>query len=163
MFLEGQKDTEWFSACFPNMGIRGKMGYGLMGSATKKGCPHFLWFFYGQPPNNHKHIFQFKSPLLYKPSKGQLVFTLSSFNHWHMHFSFEQSCRIGFQDQNFGRATWMRSSPKLCACLLPKSKYVVTARWTLLAAQDQFSLLFFPVLCCALSSLSRLCLMQVFV
>lgn len=39
------------------------------------------------------------------------------------------------QDQNFHRATWTKSDPGCCPCLLPQGKYVVTARWTLLHAQ----------------------------
>ena len=54
------------------------------------------------------------------------------------------SCRLSVtaisknrpKDQNFHRATWTKSDPTLCPCLLPGGKYVVTKRWTCLEPQD---------------------------
>ena len=42
-----------------------------------------------------------------------------------------------FKDQNFHRATWMKTSPALCPCLLPAGKYIVTCKWRLLSAKEK--------------------------
>ena len=42
------------------------------------------------------------------------------------------------QDQNFHRGTFLKgaSGPACCPCLIPKGKYVVTGRWSLLTVKD---------------------------
>ncbi|CAJ1360187.1 unnamed protein product [Effrenium voratum] len=41
------------------------------------------------------------------------------------------------QDQNFERATFVRSNPRLVPCLLPNGKYIVTKAWRLLNGKDR--------------------------
>ncbi|CAJ1368850.1 unnamed protein product, partial [Effrenium voratum] len=43
-------------------------------------------------------------------------------------------------DQSFDRQTWHRKNEQLTPCLIPKGKYVVTARWSLLGAKEKMML-----------------------
>lgn len=40
------------------------------------------------------------------------------------------------QDQNFHRAMWNKSNPRLSPCLIPHGKYVITSRWSLMTSKE---------------------------
>ncbi|CAE7238944.1 unnamed protein product [Symbiodinium sp. CCMP2592] len=43
-------------------------------------------------------------------------------------------------DQAFNRQIFCRANPTVVPCLLPKGKYIVTGRWTVLSGQEKMAL-----------------------